>query len=437
MYRLQGGRRGFLWLLYLLHYLLLAVAYVLYVGPVWAHRGYALAPDPLRIALSVAAVVVVGWLVQWNGRPSAFFTTVFGLTVFVPVAVIYSCAGGAWGLVLIAGVALMIMLVVGSVVRIPVLPCLSWSCQQIFSLLGVLSIICIAAAFAWGGARYFNIDPRKVYEYRTATALAMPVAFSYLFPFVGKLAIPAMLAIALEMRRWAWCFLCLLLTVLVFGITSHKGNLFYPLMILAMWAVFRMPSPLLAFAATCVMAVAVGLLDFVVSFDVLHRESAWIGSLAVRRSFIVPADLSFAYYDFFSASKYITWATSKITLGLLVYPYEVSPPYLIGQFRYGQTSVAANVGLLGSGYMHAGMLGVLVYTLVVATVLGFLDSCAVKRKASLVCCIVFPSLMTAFLSSDLTTTFLTHGLLMALLLVFVLPASDQKAPEALAAIGNE
>jgi hypothetical protein len=146
-----------------------------------------------------------------------------------------------------------------------------------------------------------------------------------------------------------------------------------------------------------------------------------VPSMFVRRVFFVPAQLTFAYFEFFDDHPFVLWSNSFFS-GLLEYPYDVSIGALVGQ--YVESSGNANNGYVSSGFAHAGVWGVLAYTIVIGAILRFLNvlgRSGVPLWFAIALTIV--PLRAALISSDLLTALLTHGLLVAMVLLILMRAN--------------
>jgi hypothetical protein len=73
-------------------------------------------------------------------------------------------------------------------------------------------------------------------------------------------------------------------------------------------------------------------------------------------------------------------AESKLTFGLIEYPYELNSSHLIGYHYYNNVLTGANTGWLGSGYMHFGFAGMLIYAVIIGLLLGLVDMLCKKER---------------------------------------------------------
>ena len=89
--------------------------------------------------------------------------------------------------------------------------------------------------------------------------------------------------------------------------------------------------------------------------------------------------------------------------------------------------MAANNGYISSGYAHAGFIGVLIYSLILGVYLKWLNvfSKNVPHIWLTIALMVTP-FRSLILSSDLPTTFLTHGLIIATIMITLLRKQAQQ-----------
>ena len=148
--------------------------------------------------------------------------------------------------------------------------------------------------------------------------------------------------------------------------------------------------------------------------------SLFTASIFFRRALLVPAELNFQYFDFFSQYPYVYWANNFFTFGLIDYPYDIPSAKIIGEFAYNSYETSANTGWIGSGFMQAGYIGLFIYSLIIGFVIAFIDALSHKINTGFCIAFIMIPMLTLFTSSDLPTTFITHGLLFALVIIIYL-----------------
>ena len=88
--------------------------------------------------------------------------------------------------------------------------------------------------------------------------------------------------------------------------------------------------------------------------------------------------------------------------------------------------MAANTGWLGSGYAHLGFIGMLIYAFIIALILKYLDFLSKYLDKRFILISFSGYIITLFLSSDLKTVFLTHGLFFYLIILSILAYYEKR-----------
>jgi hypothetical protein len=277
-----------------------------------------------------------------------------------------------------------------------------------------ICILGIVTVISWlifsGGLNFFNLDLTKVYEFRRDVGSVINIGIiSYLNIWAFKVFGPFLLIIFLHKKNYGFASLVFLLHILWFGISSHKSVLFFPFVILFIYLWFRNSKGL------SIMPISLTLVIFFSYLSFAFFDDNLLGGLFIRRVFFVPSFLTFTYYEFFSSQGFIYWSNS-ITSSFIHYPYDVNPAKLIGS--YLASDGHANNSFLSTGYMHAGIPGIIFYSLIFVIILRLVDSLNYNSKYIWisVATIIIP-MRSLVISSDLTTAILTHGILISLILL--------------------
>ena len=134
-----------------------------------------------------------------------------------------------------------------------------------------------------------------------------------------------------------------------------------------------------------------------------------------RRLFFIPSFNNFIYLLEYNSKVFSYWSQSKITLGLVDSVYTSSIPKFVGLKYFGK-SFSVNVGWIGAGYANMGVIGVMVYSIIIGLYFSILKTLSKKFSVKLISTASFVSIMY-FLSSDVLTIFFTYG---TLILIFIL-----------------
>jgi len=398
---------------YITLYLALFYGYYVYLVPSWGYYGFLWHPDWTKIIEAMAWTTIISWILPVSIRkPSDFYIHLQFLVPILPMLVMYGALALPRPFMHAVLFSFGVMLLIVKRIRFKPVRTPNINPKDLQLLLLFIGYLVVASIIFQGGWRYFNIDLTKVYTYREAAASYLPSFYGYLNPWVSKVVFPFSLLLATLTRKKMQAFLALTGSVLMFGLTSHKGALFYPFVVLLFyWIVGRKKSLLLLLVGYC-FVIILSLIDYW-----LGVFQGWVATLMLRRSIFVPALLSFDYYDFFSRHGFVYWAQSKVAFGMLSYRYSLSIPHLIGLHYFNNPATGANTGWLGSGYANAGIMGMLIYAILIGGIFLLLDAYTIFHDQQVLIAIFVAPLLAVMVSSDLPTALLTHGTLIGLLLL--------------------
>jgi hypothetical protein len=126
----------------------------------------------------------------------------------------------------------------------------------------------------------------------------------------------------------------------------------------------------------------------------------------------------------FTGNAYYMWQNGIIgeLLGVAK-TTNASLAHIIGE--YNGTGDSANSGYISSAFASAGWLGVIITSGLMAVIMNIINfSMKDPAKRFIVVGTSISSILQAYISSDLFTTMLTHGLLLAILLCFIIKDVD-------------
>ena len=399
-------------------WLALELGYRLYVSPVHGYSGFVL---ELNVIKYVEAWLIYIFLLFWAPaqlrRPSDYFINFLLFGLMAPLLVFYGLADQAREhlYIVLLGYALVDITRRGSVIRLPVLregPFLAiWAI--------VAGALGVSFWFLWsGGAGFFNLDLTAVYDYRRDVGEVIGKGpMGYVNTWAYKVFGPALLAIALWKRHFWLAGLVFLLHLYWFGVSSHKSVLFYPFLVLFLWVWFRRTRALSVVPFAMAGVVITVLLVYLVA------DYGFPASMFIRRVFFVIANNTFYYYEFFSDNELVCWSNSVLSR-VLEYPYDLNPARLIGDSRGTESHV--NNTFLSTGYMHAGVWGIVFYGILAGFIFRLVDSVSASGVPIWVAIavLIVPS-RSLLLSADLPTALLTHGIGVGLLILLLLRSNNK------------
>ena len=401
--------------LYLVSFALLMASLYFVVVPRYGYSGFEWSPDPLKLLEGIVLTCGLAAVVPPVSRkPSDLLMHLLLLVPVLPMLALYSAADLSRSFVYMCAVAFVLVLYVREVRVFKYQSLKSLTPQRVMYVLLALASLIIAAIVGLGGLSYWNLDLLNVYEYRAASASNLPSIFGYISPIASKVVLPTAVLLAVMYRNLPALALAVFLCLVLFGLTGHKGTLVYPILTVGIYRLMAFGSPLrtMVYAYCAVVFLAIALF-FVFGGNTL------LDNLIVRRGIFVPALINFWYHEVFAGNSFVFWASSKITFGLLEYPYPLPVPRLIGLVKYDIDTINLNTGWLGSGYMNAGVGGMVLYAVIIGLLLRYLDAVARSLGLPFVAATAVVPMITLFTSSDLPTSMLNHGILVLLVLYSV------------------
>ena len=382
------------------------------IVPIYGYSGFFWSPDPVKLAEAMACVLLVARVLPpVIAKPSDLFVHVQFLFPVLPLLAIYGSSDGdrafTWSVVL----AFLLACLLASRLRPRTVRFGRFPPRHLMVMLLLASVAIIAAIVAFGGLSYWNTDLFRVYEFRGESWSNLPAVFGYLAPLASKVLLPSTLLFALLFGLRSVALLAVALSFVLFGLTSHKDILVYPLAVLAIYTLLGLRRPLRKLIGGYLGLVLLGMLSLS-----LFGGRDLIGNLGLRRAILLPGQIAHWYHDFFSHNTLMLWSQSKVSFGLIEPRYVLPGSKMIGLANFDSETSNVTTGWIGSGFMNGGTAGLFVYATIIGVLLAYLDGVArhVDRRA--VVAIATPPLLTVFLSSDLPTAMLNHGVLLMLLM---------------------
>lgn len=297
--------------------------------------------------------------------------------------------------------------------RPPISPRLFW-----WSFAGIwLGLLVMVIAFYGVKSQLPSLE--KIYtlreEYRTQLA-QVPMIARYAVTWLGNVFAPIALARGLVTRRWLWAAAALLTELLLVSITGFKQLMFSWALVVVV-VIFVRFTDVKKIGSRIAPIVASGLV-LLTAFEWV-RNTYSISSIVVRR-LVLTAGLNTQYFF-----EFYTWHDqAHLGYGLFSkfvdYPYDLTPAFLIGSFYYGNWRTSANANIWADGYANFGVVGVLVFTAILAVVLYVADS--VSARLPLGIGVAALAVLSFSLSNTaLLTVLLTHGLLLVVAVLYFMP----------------
>lgn len=408
---------------------LLTWVYIDLVSPAFAYMGYVYYPTsaPLLILGFTAASLPALWMPVKVERPSQVVYWILYVLVYIPASIIpfYTLTIETEKLVAFSLSLLGAFAILGISTRLPYLPIRRLELPPLLFWLGLALVSAVFYALIIGtyGIRFDLAGLADVYDVREKYKESGGGAVSYAIAWQAGVINPLVMAYGLVMRKPGLVAAGLAGQLVIFSITGQKSIFFSLLLNIVLLILLNRRKS--GFGTSMLYGASIFTVLCVIA-DSLLDEMVLV-SLFVRRLILTPGLLTGNYFEFFSNNPQVHLAHS-IFKSFIDYPYTLKPVYLIGYQYMGSESLAANANLWADSYANFGYMGIFVFTMILAVVLWVFDSITRHLEYQIKCLILgIPAF--ALSNSALLTTLLTHGILLAVVLAFILPSVKKKGKD--------
>lgn len=408
----------------------LAQAYTNLWQPLFAYSDFVQSYIPQReiealLVLSMAALLIPASY----RRPSDVYMCIAVITALVPTAVmyVYGNTSATTAYLTFAGLA-----IVYASRNVPVpIPNLGW--------IGPFDATLPVTALAIGGALLaayimgfddFSFALFDVYS-RRHIASEKITDYAVYAVSLGLTASSLAIILSLHTRNMITLIINLIVASLYFGLIGNKAPFMTLPIIIALNSALRRNNIILYMlfitcAIIAVLAVLANDLSFWYTENGELSTTFSFASTFERRSLLLPVWVNDAYIKYFDTHDKLYWAYSRLSFGMVPQILPFDPPYTIGYFL-DKNGMHANTGFVGTGYMNAGTFGVFLYAVLIGLCCRAIDFYASLRGTKVLSTLIcLPGFTSAITSSEVPTELITHGWIVAILLVALSP--PQKEP---------
>lgn len=280
-------------------------------------------------------------------------------------------------------------------------------------------------ALAASGAIKFALPSlTQVYGVRAEFSgyLANNRIVGYLVPNQANVINPLVIATGLYLRRWWMVIVGMVGELVIYAAAAYKTVLFAVPVLVIVAIVFRKSRP----RQSALMPWAfVGVISVSAMIDAaLHTP--WITSLFTRRFMDLPGFLTGAWVSVFSDGPKALFAYSFLSK-FFYYHYATPPAYVVAAQVLDSPLTNANANLFGDGYANFGWWGMVFESAILAVVLVLANR--FSRGIPLMIVIqLFVMASITLANTSVVTALLTHGLVIALIVLALAPRSIWQHP---------
>lgn len=417
--------RGVRWLL--LYAVGLGLAHYLVIAPAFSYLGFERrAPNLVVALLTMTSYTLCARRLPatWE-RPSTLIYWMLFLLVVAPVHVlpVFTSTIGRPMIMMVASIAVAFWLL-GFIYSVnpPVIPRLAIPPKVFWFGFALVWVGLLAVVILHYGFRLDFVSLSAVYDVRDTfrdSIERVPRVARYAITWIGEVIAPVAIGYALYARKYLLIVPAALTQLFLVSITGFKSMLFSSLLVaavvlLAKWTdIKKIGQRVAGLIAGAVLAVT--------AFDYL--TGSWqLSSLFVRRMILTAAVNTNYHFEFFSSFPKAHLGHSILSRWV-DYPYSLPPANMIGFAYYNNAWTSANANLWADAFANFGLAGVFGFTAVLAIVLLLVDGAA-KRVPIALALSAFVVPAVSLSNSAMLTTFLTHGFLLAALVVYLMPAEN-------------
>lgn len=403
---------------------------------VWRYAGFQSIATTGHVAYgALLAILPSSWLPISLKRPSQVIYWLIYLLVVVPVCLVpvYALQDQSSGPLLFAGCIVLMLALLGIIYRLPLMPLLrvglkSYEFAALLALLSAVSYSFIIAAF---GLHFRYVPLAEVYSVRSQ----FEETLSHTSPLVAYAVCwqmyvinPLLMTIGFTSRRLFPTLIGLLGQFAIYSITGFRDVLFSAAFLLYLLWAMRRGKPFgtrLVVSWTAIFASAAAL-DF-------FGYSRTFSGLIQERMTGTPGLLTGYYYEFFSTHPKALLGHS-IFKSIVNYPYALEPRRMIGYVYYHDSGMSANANFWADAFANFGYVGIVCFTLLLGFVMWLYDSSAAKGNRYVTALVIaLPAFAVA--NSGLLTSLLTHGIALAILLMYLMPPPMDESEHRTAPLG--
>jgi hypothetical protein len=386
-------------------------AYAAMMPTEFSYAGFYYTPTLAGTLMSYVGVIAMAAIMPRKVMPSTIALNAYFVGFYIPLSMVVAAKDQYFDFFAMSTGFLLLLRLLITIVKVerPISRNLAYS-NQLLILISVSGVILTLILFvSQGGLQYVNFDIEDVYSVREDINSILTGFVGYLSDWSKNVFLPIILIISIYTKRLYLIFFSLLLFVGFFAITSSKAVLFYPLVVLFLTFLVRTGHAVpLLYAGVAGVALTSHFMYVVFGQNI-------VSALMTLRVFSVPPSDALLYYDYFQTHDLLYWSNTILGAPFRTQEFE-HIAQTIGRNSWGYGSETfANTGVFATSYMQFGILGMIIYPILIAVVLKLVDKLAFGRMPleSAVCISIIPLLQ--FLGSDFPTAMLSHGVAMLLI----------------------
>lgn len=390
--------------------ILLEISYIYVVFPNYKYTGFLLNINFIKLLESYLMFFIIFFLIPNQKKISVNFINLFFIFHFIPISSYYYLSDNYRKYIYLLFISY-ILIIIGIKLcdEIKIKSLINININFEYFLFFIIGLFIIYSLKFIGKINLEVFLLKNIYEIRGN--LKMIGIINYLVPWFGNIIVPAFILNSFLKNKKFFFILGFFFQMIIFSIYPFKSFFMLPFFMIINVIYYEKKDYLNKISNF----LNISILFSIFSFYFFNR--IYLLSLIVRRVFLLPARINFIYYDYiFKGGKKLFYSEGKI--GKLFnqnYPYDLDFANYIGKIYFGREDMRVNTGMFSDAYVNIGSIGIILISILLILFLFYLDNIS-KGKEKFTWGIIVMYIV-GLTNSSLFTTLLTHGLIIALILV--------------------
>lgn len=383
-----------LFISFMIYKLVLELGFWYVLQPVYAKENvYPFEFNLLHYLVGLFWTIFLFFLIRHDvHKPSTFFLELHYVIAIIPITVIFAFGNENmlfYNLLCIAFGIASIIIILGKNIKIPQI-----SVSTPILIIGFYLITAIVYAdivLKNGMFTFKALDIYQVYSLRGQFILHKYIG--YMFPWQYIVINPFFIIRFLERKKYGGAGVFIMLQFVTYLYSAQKTILFIIPLTLAVYVISKFRK-----LNVYIYSLFAGGTLFITVGSFFSETIYALYDLLIRRVLLLPANLKFIYYDFFSVNEKIGLAGTLWGKFLgAKYPYDRGIGYIISQTYFNDSVMNSNTGFIAEGYSRFSYIGVIIVFIVFALLLLLINYLGEQNGYSFALCM---SLFSIFLLND-------------------------------------
>ncbi|WP_286708247.1 hypothetical protein [Psychrobacter sp. UBA2514] len=403
--------------------LLLDYGYIKFVYPLFEYSGFNYEFNLTKLFISWFVIVLVFLIVFLKKRSALIYIyfLIYSITV-VPNSSYYALSGSSeqsfWATTIVF--TLILIFIPARKKKYSYENGLSQKKRNIIiTIIAIISSVNLLYLIYSTRGQYV-LSFEDVYEFRADNTASYSGIFGYLNNWTPKIFVPFLIAVGFIRKSRIVISSSMMFCLLLFAFTGHKSILLPVILCVFLSLAFKSGSEDRYFERFSILCLSglIAISAMGVGWYLWDGE-LFLGSILFRRAFFVPVYLNDIYFDMFSDLYDPIYWSNGLLSSFSIYPYGNEPITRIVGAYLNLPNLNANTGFIASGFMQARYIGMALYTFILIVINIMLARVSNRINPLMFNAILLLPFLTLFSSSDLPTTMLTHGLLIAIIILYL------------------